>query len=206
MQVINDTTLAGFFPATAMPDSDWWQALWPQPQQVLAALGVQAGMEVVDLCCGDGLFTASVALMARCVIAIDIDPGMLALARAKVTATGATNCQLIEGDAYAAAELVRQPVDFVLIANTFHGVPDKPRLARSVSAILKPDGRFVVVNWHRRPREETTVLGQPRGPKTEMRMTPDDVAAVVEPAGLVLVRVVELPPYHYGAVFQKPAA
>ncbi len=202
----NGTTLAGFFPATAMPDSNWWEALWPQPQQVLVALGVQAGMEGVDLCCGDGLFTAELALMCQRVIAIDIDPGMLALARAKVAATGATNCDLIEGDAYAVAELVRRPVDFILFANTFHGVPDKPRLARSVAAILKPDGRFAVVNWHHRPREETTVLGQPRGPKTEMRMSPDDVARVVEPAGLVLARVVELPPYHYGAVFQKPAA
>ena len=47
---------------------------------------------------------------------------------------------------------------------------------------------------------------QPRGPKTDMRMTLDDVAAVVEPAGLVFARVVELPPYHYGAVFQKLTA
>ncbi len=204
--VTNDTSLPGFYPATAMPDPDWWQALWPEPQQVLAAVGVRPDMEVVDLCCGDGLFTAPLALMVRRVIAIDIDPAMLALARAKVAAAGATNCDLIEGDAYAVAELVRQPVDFVLIANTFHGVPDKPRLGRGVAATLKPGGRFAVVNWHRRPREETTVLGQPRGPKTEMRMTPADVAASVKPARLKFIRVVELAPYHYGAIFEKPAS
>jgi hypothetical protein len=34
-------------------------------------------------------------------------------------------------------------------------------------------------------------------------MTPDDVAAVVEPAGFILACVVELPPYHYGAIFKK---
>ena len=43
--------------------------------------------------------------MVRRVIAVDIDPGMLALARTKVTAVGATNCDLIEADAYAVAEL-----------------------------------------------------------------------------------------------------
>jgi len=58
--------------------------------------------------------------------------------------------------------------------NTFHGVPDKSRLARAVAAVLQPNGRFAVINWHRRSREETIVLGQPRGPKTEMRMTPED--------------------------------
>jgi SAM-dependent methyltransferase len=202
----NDTTLTGFFLASAMPDPDWWQALWPEPQQVLAALGIQSHMEVVDLCCGDGLFTAPLALISQRVVAIDIDPAMLVLARAKVAAAGATNCQFAEGDAYAVAELVRQPADFVCIANTFHGVPDKLRLARSVATILRPGGCFAVINWHRLPREETTVLGQPRGPKTEMRMTPDEVAVAVEPAGLALARVVELPPYHYGAVFKKPAA
>lgn len=204
--ITNDTSLAGFFPATAMPDSDWWQALWPEPRRVLAALGIEPHMEVVDLCCGDGLFTAPLALMSRHVLAIDIDPGMLALTRAKVTATGATNCDFVEGVAYAVAELAGQPVDFVLIANTFHGVPDKLRLTRSIASVLKPNGFFAVINWHHRPREETTVLGQPRGPKTEMRMTPDHVASAVEPAGLTLARVIELPPYHYGAVFQKPAA
>ena len=205
MQAItNDTTRARFFPATAMPDPDWWQALWPQPQQVLAALGIRPDMKVVDLCCGDGLFTAPLALLVRHVIAIDIDPNMLAVTRTKIAATGATNCDLIEGDAYAVAELVRRPVDFVLMANTFHGVPDKARLARGVAAILKPGGRFAVINWHHRPREETTVLGRPRGPTTEMRMKPSDVAAEVETANLKLVDVIELPPYHYGVIFENP--
>jgi hypothetical protein len=55
-----------------------------------------------------------------------------------------------------------------------------------------------VVNWYRRPRDQTTVLGQPRGPRTNVRMTPAEVAATVEPAGFKLVRVIGLPPYHYG--------
>jgi SAM-dependent methyltransferase len=201
--VFNDTALPGFYPATAMPDSDWWEALWPQPKQVLVALGIGPDMEVVDLCCGDGLFTAPLALLCQHVIGIDIDRGMLAIAQAKITAVGATNCVLIEGDAYAIAELVRQPVDYVLIANTFHGVPDKARLARGVAAILKAGGHFTVINWHRRSREQTTVLGKPRGPRTEMRMEPVEVADAVEPAGLTLTDVIELPPYHYGAIFVR---
>lgn len=204
--VINDTTLPGFFPATAMPDEGWWRKLWPEPKQVIALLGIRPEMEVVDLCCGDGLFTAPLALASRHVIAIDIDRGMLGLAKAKIAAVGATNCKLIEGDAYAVAELVKRSVDFILIANTFHGVPDKLRLARSVAEVLKTGARFSVINWHRRPREETTVLGKPRGPKTEMRMEPNDVAAVVEPAGLKLAQVIELPPYHYAAILNKPRA
>jgi SAM-dependent methyltransferase len=203
---IGDNVLPGFYPATSMPDADWWEALWPRPGDIVAALGVGTGARIVDLCCGDGLFTAPLAVAAQQVIAIDLDPAMLDRARAKLAAAGATNCVLVEGDAYAVAALIQAPVDFVLMANTFHGVPEKERLAREVAAALKPGGRFAVVNWHRRPREETTVLGQPRGPKTELRMAPADAAATVEPAGLKLLRVIELPPYHYGAIFEKPAA
>ena len=201
--IITDTTVPGFFPATAMPDANWWQALWPDPQQILTSLGIRREMEVIDLCCGDGLFTVPLAIASRHVIAIDIDGGMLALTKAKITAVGATNCELMEGDAYAVAELVKRPVDFVLMANTFHGVPDKLRLAHSVAAVMKNGARFAVINWHRRPREETTVLGKPRGPQTDMRMEPSDVAAVVEPANLNLTQVIELPPYHYAAIFAK---
>lgn len=201
----NDSTIAGFFPATVMPDPDWWQVLWPSPEQVVVALGARSHMEAVDLCCGDGLFTVSLALSTRHVVAIDIDPGMLALARAKAAAAGATTCELVQGDAYALAQLVREPVDFVLIANTFHGVPDKLRLARAAAVALKTDGRLAIVNWHQRPREETTVLGEPRGPRTDIRMTPSDTVAVVARAGLKHIGVIELPPYHYGAVFHKPA-
>lgn len=142
--------------------------------------------------------------MVHHVVAIDLDRRMLDLARTKVAAGGAENCEFIEGDAYNVAALVSRPVDFVLMANTFHGVPEKERLARAVAAILRPGGRFAVVNWHRRPRQETTVLGQPRGPSTAMRMEPEDVAAAVEPASLMCAGVVELPPYHYAVIFEKP--
>lgn len=193
----------GFFPATTMPDAGWWQALWPDPARVLVKMGVRPGMFAVDLCCGDGLFTVALAGIAGRVCAIDIDPVILDRARARVAAAGATNCDFVVADAMTVDAVVPEPVDYVFLANTFHGVPDQCRLARAVAATLKPCGQFGIINWHRRPREETAVLGRPRGPKTEMRMEARDVTAVVELAGLVLNRTIELPPYHYGAVFRR---
>jgi len=196
----------GVFPATAMPDPDWWQVLWPDPGEVLAKFCIQPGTDAVDLCCGDGLFTVPLAGMTRRVAAIDLDQDMLDLARVRATAAGVKNCVFIAGDAYDLARLVPASVDLVLIANTFHGVPDQLRLARAVATVLRPGGRLIVVNWHQRPREVTTILGQPRGPKAEMRMTPEAVNAVVAPAGLRPTQVVELPPYHYAAILEKPIA
>ena len=191
------------FPATGMPDRDWWSALWPDPEGTLRALGITPDMTVLDLCCGDGWFTAPLARITggRC-YGLDLDPEMLARARDEVARAGAQVAGWIAGDARNLPALLPEKVDFVLIANTFHGVPEQTALADAVAQILNPEGLFAIVNWHARPREETVVLGQPRGPKTDMRMTPEQTRAAVEPAGFELDKLVELPPFHYGAVFR----
>lgn len=195
-----------FFAATAMPDRDWWQALWPDPERVLRALGIEPKMTVLDLCCGDGYFTAPLAALVQGkVFGLDIDPDMLEKARAEVARQRTSVSKWLCGDANDLTELLSERVDFVLIANTFHGVPDQTSLAKAVADILKPGGGFAIVNWHSIPREQTPVLDKPRGPRTELRMSPEQVCAVVEPAGFQLAHLVDLPPYHYGAVFRRNA-
>ena len=186
-----------------MPDRDWWQALWPDPDSTVKALGVARGMSVVDLACGDGYFTAAIARQVAPgrVVGVDVHPGLLE--RAQDACAGMTNCAWQSGDAMKLSRLVQGPVDYVLVANTFHGVLDKTALAREVAATLKPQGRFTIVNWHRIAREQTRVLDKPRGPATNLRLTPDDTRTAVDPAGFVLESLVELPPYHYGAIFER---
>jgi hypothetical protein len=88
------------------------------------------------------------------------------------------------------------------MANTFHGVAEPHQLASAVRSALTPQGLFGVVNWHALPREQTVVLGRARGPQTDMRMSPAATRKVLERDGFRLLRLVELPPYHYGAVFE----
>jgi ubiquinone/menaquinone biosynthesis C-methylase UbiE len=193
----------GFFKGTEMPTAGWWEALWPDPATVLSQVGMMAGMEVVDLCSGDGWFTLQIAKLARNVTSLDIDRNFLDLGRVRLVESGITNCKFVEGNAYDINKLISQPADFVFMANAFHGVPERTRLARAVASALVPNGRFAIVNWHARPREETIILGEPRGPATELRMTPEATRVAVEPAGFKMHRVVELPPYHNGAIFDK---
>lgn len=197
------TNLPGFFQGTEMPTAGWWEALWPDPAGVLKAAGIKPGMDVIDLCAGDGWFTLQIARIARHVIAIDIDPALLDVARHRLAEGGATNCAFLPGDAYALATLVPQPVDFVFMANAFHGVPNRARLAAAVNATLKPGGHFAIVNWHARPRDKTTILGEPRGPATELRLSPEQTTESVEASNLKRTHLLEIPPHHYGAIFQK---
>ncbi|MFJ6322117.1 MULTISPECIES: hypothetical protein [unclassified Rhizobium] len=57
-------------------------------------------------------------------------------------------------------------------------------IVRSAKAVLRP-AEFV---QHRElaslAREETMVLGLPRGPRTGMRMSPETVSDVIEPEGI----------------------
>src|SRR5258708_4805772 len=181
-----------FFDGTEMPTAGWWEALWPDPAGVLAAVGIKPGMDVIDLCSGDGLFTLQIAKIARHVIAIDIDPNLLNVARHRLIEGGMTNCGFATGDAYALAALAPRPADFVFMANAFHGVPDRPRLARAVRGVLKPAGRFAVVNWHARPREETTILSEPRKPRTELRLSPEQTLKSVEASALKLLHLIDV--------------
>jgi 2-polyprenyl-3-methyl-5-hydroxy-6-metoxy-1,4-benzoquinol methylase len=191
-----------FFQGTEMPTAGWWEALWPDPAGVLAAVGLRSGMNVIDLCSGDGWFTLQIAKVGRHVSAIDIDPNLLEVARHRLVESGVTNCDFIAGDAYDIAKLAG-PADFVFMANAFHGVPDHSRLAHAVASALKAGGYFAIVNWHKRSREETPILGEPRGPKTELRMSPGETIKSVEGRGLKFIKIVEVPPYHYGVVFQR---
>ena len=192
------------FEGTEMPTAGWWDALWPNPAGVLEAVGLRRDMAAIDLCCGDGWFTLPMSRIAASVAAIDIDRNMLEAARDRLAAAGATNCEFVEGDAYELARHMRGPADFVLMANAFHGVPDQPRLADAIAKALKPAGRLAVVNWHQRRREETTILGEPRGPKGELRMSPEQTIASIEAGGLIFAGLVELPPYHYAVIMERP--
>jgi ubiquinone/menaquinone biosynthesis C-methylase UbiE len=192
-----------FFAGTEMPAAGWWEALWPDPAQVLTVAGLTAGMSAVDLCSGDGWFTLQLARIARLVTAIDIDESLLEVARHRMSESRISNVRFVAGDAYDLPKLTREPVDYVFMANAFHGVPDRARLASAVRNTLAPGGLFAIVNWHPRPREETTVLGEPRGPRTELRISPADTIAAVEPSGLRFVRQVEIPPYHYAVIFRR---
>ncbi|WP_456417573.1 class I SAM-dependent methyltransferase [Thiolapillus sp.] len=195
-----------FFPATIMPDKDWWHVLWPDPDAVLSAIGIKAGMDVVDLCCGDGHFTLPLCSLVQSgqVWAVDLDAKLLDEARQACARH--PNFHAILGDARELPVQIDAPVDFVFIANAFHGVPEKTALSSAVHEVLKPEGRFAVINWYPLPREETMVLGQPRGPDAELRMDPEDVRSAVEPAGFRHKEVVDVGPYHYAAIFVRAGA
>lgn len=194
------------FQNTRQPDWDWWGRLWPTPGATLRELSVVAGDSLLEIGAGNGYFALPAARITdpAPVYALDIDRQLLAELALLADQQEIDNVVPLVGDARDLESLLDTTVDTVLLANTFHGVDDRAELLSGIYETLRPGGRFVVINWHARPAEETTIAGRERGPPQELRMTPEKTSSAVgETTDFNEPRRVELPPYHYALIFDR---
>ena len=192
------------FQNTHQPDWDWWEELWSNPRETLRTLGLSSGQSVADIGSGNGYFTLPAAELvdSASVYAIDVDEDLLAELSATAKAQGRSNINCIHGDARNLTDVLPDPVDMVMIANTFHGVEEPVEFTKQAYHSLLPEGRFVIINWRDLPKEETTIAGKARGPPDELRMsiaeTRESMAEAFEE-----IEDVDLLPYHYALIGKR---
>lgn len=194
------------FRNTGQPDWDWWGRLWPTPGATLRSLGLSSGDTLAEVGSGNGYFALPAARITAPAetYALDLDESLLDELERLADRQGIDNVVAVHCDARNLTSALDAHIDVLLIANTFHGVDDPGEFVREAADALDPGGRLVVVNWHDRPRAETTVGGEPRGPPTALRLSPAEAADIVtDAAPFALAGNHELPPYHYGGVFER---
>jgi SAM-dependent methyltransferase len=150
---------------------------WQMPDRVIAALGLRPGESVADIGAGTGYFTVRLAKSATAptVYAVDIEPSMVQYLRQRASKEGLGRVVVVQATAEGAN--LPQPVDVVLVVDTYHHIPSRVTYFRELKKWMKPGGRLAIVDWRR---------DAPEGPPVEFRFTPEQIASELEQAGFRL--------------------
>jgi tRNA G46 methylase TrmB len=103
-------------------------------------LGLSSEHSVADIGSGNGYFTLPAAELVddAPVYAINVDTELVADLSTIAQTHGFTNISAIHGDARNLTNVLPEPVEVVMIANTFHGVEDKVGFTEQVLQPLRP--------------------------------------------------------------------
>jgi enediyne biosynthesis protein CalE5 len=143
---------------TAWDDTaEGWKRWWPTFERAAQVVNdrlvelaaVRVGNRVLDIATGSGepaLTAARAVGPSGKVVAVDMSPGMLAVARERVAAAGLHNVELVESDAES-LKLDANSFDAVLCRWGLMFMPDLDGLLRTLHRALKPDARLATAVW-----------------------------------------------------------
>jgi len=116
-------------------------------EALVGELGVEGGMRVLDLGCGDGTTALPAAQLGADVLGVDIAANLVAAGNARVQSLGLTNCRFQEGDASDLNELEDESFDLVVSIFGAMFAPKPYDVAKEMVRVTKPGGRIVMGNW-----------------------------------------------------------
>jgi ubiquinone/menaquinone biosynthesis C-methylase UbiE len=173
------------------------RAEWQKPDEVVRALALAPGGVVCEIGGGPGYFSLRLARAVGPhgrVFAVDADPRMLDLLRTRMREQGVANVTPVLG-------LPDDPLvpdatfDVVLMVNAFHHVSDRVAYLARIARLLRPDGRFVNIDFHK--------ADLPAGPPPEHKLSREEFLALVPAAGLHVASESDLLPHQYFVVMRR---
>lgn len=166
---------------------------WQMPDRVIEALGLQPGQSVADIGAGTGYFTVRLARANAKpkVFAVDIEPSMVAYVRQRAAKEGLSNVVCVQ--ATGRGPNLPEPVDVVLIVDTYHHIPDRVKYFAALAGSIKPGGRLAIVDFRK---------DAPEGPPAHFRFTPDQISGELAQAGFTLREQHEFLPRQIFLVYQ----
>lgn len=169
-----------------MPPGPILQEFLPGPDATLADIG-----------CGPGFFALEAArlLPQGRVLAIDRQQSSLDVVVRRAREAGLDNIEAICADA-TALPLGAASVDAVLMAHVFHDIPQRDAMLAEVRRVLRPGGRFCLVEWDR--------VETPMGPPLAIRIAPDDLQRILGAGGFQVERVTPGPAPFYRVLAARP--
>lgn len=181
--------------------ADWLERterLWEErPDLLLDALELESGDVVADIGAGSGYFSLPVARRVGPggrVLAVDIQPEMLALLGQKAGAEGLLNIEGILGTEND-PRLPAGEVDLALVVDAYHEFSEPYAMIQGIVDGLVPGGRLVLVEY--RGEDEDLAI------KPLHKMTEEQVHREMEPFPLRWVETLRMLPTQHVMVFEK---
>ncbi len=190
----------------AMPhrfeDADAWakrfedpaRDAWQKPEEVIAALALPQEAKVADIGSATGYFAVRLAraVPKGHVYGVDIEPDMKRYLTERAQQEGLGNLTAVLGE--PADPKIPEPVDLVLVVNTYHHIEDRTVYFRQLHGSLTPRGRVAIIDFRK---------GQPMGPPEQHRLTPEQVRQELEAAGYRLAEDIGSLPNQYFLLFTR---
>lgn len=167
---------------------------WQKPAVVIEALELEPEHVVADIGAATGYFSVRIApkIPQGRVWAVDIEPDMVRYLNERARGEKLPNLFSVLG--LPADPLLPEPVDRVLVANTYHHVSDRVGYFEALRSYLAPEARVIIVDYEKGDL--------PVGPPDSMKIAPSEVKGELGEAGYVVKREIhEELPYQYVLVF-----
>lgn len=143
---------------TAVPNAN--KALWEKGdftriavamresgEALVKSLGVENGMKVLDIGCGDGTTAIPAAQAGANVLGVDIARNLVAAGNARAESLRLSNIRFEEGDASDLVNLEDKGFDLVVSIFGAMFAPRPGDVAKEMVRVTKPGGRIVMGNW-----------------------------------------------------------
>lgn len=164
---------------------------------MLANLGVEPGMTVCDLGCGNGYYSLQLARMVGPkgrVLAVDIQPEMLKMLMQRAEDAKLSNIEPIRGELHD-PHLPTGKVDIILLVDVYHEFSHPEHILKAMREALSDDGRIALLEY----REE-----DPEVPiKPLHKMSKRQILKEFLPAGFKLVKEFDRLPWQHMMFFAR---
>jgi len=172
------------------PERDAWQ----KPEEILDALHLKPTSIVADIGAGTGYFSVRIAkrIPDGKIFAADIEPDMVSYLGERAHREHLTN--LVPVLATAGAANLPEPVDVVLVVDTYHHIGNRPQYFAKLKSSLRPGGWLAIVDFK---------ADSPSGPPAQYRISPEKITEELNAAGYSLLETLQFLPRQYYLIFQK---
>lgn len=123
------------------------EAMRDSGETLIDSLAIAAGMDVLDLGCGDGTTAVPAAQRGANVLGVDIAQNLVAAGNSRAEAAGLDNLRFEEGDASDLKALPDESFDLVISIFGAMFAPRPVDVAKEMVRVTRRGGRIVMGNW-----------------------------------------------------------